>query len=84
MLEKRLSRNPELQAQYVEFHRECEVLENSHEVCEAEDPPNVAIRPVSERSATGRFRSTERLAFYRPAVPEAQDCLFRVSIENVS
>ncbi|XP_062713737.1 uncharacterized protein LOC115269020 [Aedes albopictus] len=40
MLEKRLARNPELQAQYVEFLREYEALGHCHEVREAKDPPN--------------------------------------------
>ncbi|XP_062541814.1 uncharacterized protein LOC134209800 [Armigeres subalbatus] len=40
MLEKRLIRNPDLQAQYVEFLREYEALGHCNEVCEDNDPPN--------------------------------------------
>ncbi|XP_065089915.1 uncharacterized protein LOC135711105 [Ochlerotatus camptorhynchus] len=40
MLEKRLMNNPELQAQYVEFVREYEVLGQCREINEADDPPN--------------------------------------------
>ncbi|XP_065084349.1 uncharacterized protein LOC135706631 [Ochlerotatus camptorhynchus] len=40
MLEKRLMNNPELQAQYVEFVREYEVLGHCREINEADDPPN--------------------------------------------
>ncbi|XP_065094858.1 uncharacterized protein LOC135715573 [Ochlerotatus camptorhynchus] len=40
MLEKRLIRNPELQAQYVNFIREYEALGHCTEINESEDPPN--------------------------------------------
>lgn len=40
MLAKRLVLGPELQAQYVEFLREYEVLRHCHEVYESDDPPN--------------------------------------------
>ncbi|XP_065094080.1 uncharacterized protein LOC135714625 [Ochlerotatus camptorhynchus] len=40
MLEKRLIRNPELQAQYVNFIREYEALGHCTEINESEDPPH--------------------------------------------
>ncbi|XP_065095421.1 uncharacterized protein LOC135717343 [Ochlerotatus camptorhynchus] len=40
ILEKRLIRNPELQAQYVNFIREYEALGHCTEINESEDPPN--------------------------------------------
>ncbi|XP_055522889.1 uncharacterized protein LOC129717071 [Wyeomyia smithii] len=40
MLEKRLIRNPELQAQYVDFIREYESLGHCREVAESQDKPN--------------------------------------------
>ncbi|XP_062538341.1 uncharacterized protein LOC134206628 [Armigeres subalbatus] len=40
MLEKRLLRNPSLQAQYVSFIREYEELNHCHQLSESNDPPN--------------------------------------------